>query len=298
VFDIQRFSVHDGPGIRTLVFLKGCPLKCLWCSNPEGQKREPELTYRPSLCIRCGECVTACTRKALELAPAKVAVDPSRCRPCGECVNACRTGALSLAGDELIVDDILSAVERDRVFYGPSGETSGGVTLSGGEPLDQPDFAEALLKGAKAMGLHTAVETCGHVPWPALERILKWTDVALYDLKHMDADVHADLTGVSNQLILENAAKAASTVRMVVRMPVVPGLTDNTENVDALCEFVAGLAGVKEVHLLPYHRLGLSKYSMLSRTCPLPNLKAPSRNTMDRLAARASLHGLSVKVVS
>lgn len=294
VFDIQRFSVHDGPGIRTLVFLKGCPLRCLWCDNPEGQKAAPELAFRQSLCIGCGECVPACPRQTLRLEGTSLEVDSSLCDLCGECVGVCHPQALSIAGRWMTVEQVLSEIERDLVFYDAS---QGGVTVSGGEPLAQPHFVEALFQAAKARGMNIALETSGYAPWPSLERIVRWTDLVLYDVKHVDPVVHRRLTGESNRLVLENARRLAVLgAPMVVRYPIVPNFTDDRRDADALFRFVAALPGVKEVQLLPYHRLGESKYAMLRRPYPLKGVLPPPHQAMERLSELGKRRDLRVKL--
>ena len=293
VFDIQRFSVHDGPGIRTLVFLKGCPLRCWWCDNPEGQEASPELAFRRSLCIGCGECVPACPRQALRLEGTSLEIDASLCDLCGECVQACGPEALSIVGRWMTLEQVLSEVERDLVFYDTS---QGGLTVSGGEPLHQPNFVQALFEAAKARGISTALETSGYAPWPSLERIARWTDLVLYDIKHTDPLTHRRLTGESNSLVLENVRRLATLgARVVVRYPVVPGLTDDPDDADALFRLVGALPGVEEVQLLPYHRLGESKYAMLRRPYTLKGLLPPSHQAMERLSELAKRRGLRVR---
>jgi pyruvate formate lyase activating enzyme len=296
VFDIQRFSVHDGPGIRTLVFLKGCPLRCLWCDNPEGQAPAPELVFRQSLCIGCGACVPACPRGALHLEDTALRVERDLCDLCGQCVQVCSPQALSIAGRWMSVGEVLSEVGRDRVFYDTS---TGGMTVSGGEPLGQPRFLEALLRAAKAERISTTLETSGHAPWPSLERVMRWTDLVLYDIKHADPAAHRRLTGVSNELILENARRIAGLgVPMVVRCPIVPGLTDDLRDLRSLFQFVADLPGVKELHLLPYHRLGEPKYTMLGRQYGLKGTQPPTPEAMPRLSELARAQGLRTRLVT
>jgi pyruvate formate lyase activating enzyme len=301
VFDIQRYSVHDGPGIRTLVFLKGCPMRCLWCSNPEGQEQQPELAFRKSLCIACGQCVSACLQGALHLEGELPAIDREACDLCGRCADVCSPGALSLVGRWMTVEEVLAEVERDRVFYKQSkgdvlSESKGGITLSGGEPLAQTEFVRTLLQEAKARGLHTTMETSGHATWESLEKAMRWTDLLLYDLKHLDAETHRQLTGVSNDLVLDNLRRLArSGAPVVVRLPVVPGLNDSPDHVDAVSRLLSDL-GLHELHLLPYHRLGEHKYAMLGRDYPLAGVLPPTRQDMERLADVARTHGLSVSV--
>ena len=295
IFDIQRYSVHDGPGIRTLVFLKGCPLSCLWCSNPESQKTSPELAFRQTFCIGCGVCVDVCPRQAIRLQDTSIEVDRSKCDLCGECVKVCSPEALSIIGKQMTVEQVLAEVERDLIFYEVS---QGGITVSGGEPLAQAHFVEALLKAGKARGMTTAIETTGYAPWPSVERIIRYTDLVLYDIKHIDPVVHRRLTGISNKLILENVRKLANLgVSLTVRCPVVPGFNDKSRDMDRLFHFVANLPGVKQIDLLPYHRLGGPKYTMLGCDYALKEVKPPTRQDLERLTQVANRQGLEVNII-
>ena len=295
IFDIQRYSVHDGPGIRTLVFLKGCPLSCLWCSNPESQKTGPELAFRQTFCIGCGVCVDVCPRQAIQLKDTSIEIDRSKCDLCGECVKICSPEALSIIGKQMTVEQVLAEVERDLIFYEVS---QGGITVSGGEPLAQAHFVEVLLKAGKAKGMITAIETAGYAPWPSVERIIRYTDLVLYDIKHIDPVVHRRLTGVSNKLILENARRIANLgVPLTIRCPVVPGFNDKPRDMDRLFHFVVNLPGVKQIDLLPYHRLGGPKYTMLGCDYALKEVKPPTRQDLERLTQVANRQGLEVNIV-
>ncbi len=254
IFNIQRFSIHDGPGIRTVVFFKGCPLRCLWCHNPEGQIMRKEMVIWDDRCIECKTCVKTCPNSAVE--------DPSKCVLCGECVKECPSGAREITGKEMTIEEIIMKIEKDRVFYEQSG---GGVTFSGGEPLSQYDFLITLLKKCKDKGIHTAIETCGYSEWDILLSVSKYTDLFLYDIKVMDDESHRKFTGVSNKKILENLKKLSSNYKnIVVRIPVVPGVNDNLENIDKTADFIASL-GIKYAHLLPFHKGGVEKYRRLRR---------------------------------
>ena len=216
VFDIQRYSVNDGPGIRTTVFLKGCPLGCLWCDNPESQYKMPELLYLPSLCVNCQRCVAVCEFGATTVGPdGKIQINRSLCQVCGKCVEACLTGARVLMGRLMGVEEVVQVVNKDTLFYRNSG---GGVTVSGGEPTHQAEFVKALLARCHESGLHTALDTCGLVEWDVLEEILEYTDLVLFDLKHMDSEEHRKLTGVGNEIILQNLERLASFKSVVVRV--------------------------------------------------------------------------------
>jgi pyruvate formate lyase activating enzyme len=264
IFNIQRYSLHDGSGIRTLVFLKGCPLRCLWCSNPESQKSTPELGFIEVRCVgqeACGApCVPACPEEAvLANGRDKPAIDRSVCNNCGECAEACDHDALKLVGREMSVADVLAEVEKDRAFYRRSG---GGVTIGGGEPMAQYGFTSALLEAAQEEYLHTALETSGHVAWKHLERVLRYVDLLHFDLKHMGPRRHEELTGQSNELILGNLGKVLrikDPQDVVIRIPVIPGCNDSIENIRRSAMFVAEL-GFSQIELIPYHALGASKY--------------------------------------
>ncbi len=295
IFDIQRYSVHDGPGIRTLVFLKGCPLKCLWCSNPEGQDHKPELAFRPTLCIACGVCIGVCPARAIRLKDQLIEIDRIMCNLCGECIKVCSPEALSVVGRWVTVEQALEDVERDRVFYEAS---QGGITLSGGEPLFQAGFTEALLKACKARGMATAIETSGYAPWHSLERAIKYADLILYDIKHVNSLRHRQFTGVSNKPILENARKMAGLgFPLAIRCSVIPGFNDDPQDMDALFRFTKTLPGVKHIDLLPYHRLGESKYTMLGRDYALRGVKPLARQDLESLAQAANKRGLEVRIV-
>jgi pyruvate formate lyase activating enzyme len=291
IFDVQRFSIHDGPGIRTVVFFKGCPLHCPWCSNPESQNSTPELLYSRSRCLRCGSCVYVCPEEALTLADDGVIIERSRCVPCDECSQACPSGALRLAGRRATAAEVLDEVARDSIFYQHS---DGGMTLSGGEPLMQPDFALALLEGARALGFHSAVETNGLTSPEIIRRVLSQTDLILYDIKHMDCARHRAATGEANTAILENARLAATLgIQMMIRVPVIPGFNDDLSQITAIGEFAREL-GVSELHLLPYHRYGITKYASLGRAYTLSEANAPTQSQMDSF--RDELQALRLRV--
>jgi len=292
VFDIRRYSIHDGPGIRTTVFLKGCALSCWWCHNPESQAAGPEVVLRGDRCIRCGACVAACPHGAIAWVDGAPLTDRSKCEACGTCTQACWAEAREVAGRPMTVDQVVAAAERDRPFYEDSG---GGVTLSGGEPLRQAAFAAALLREAKRRGLHTALDTCGHAPWSRLDRLRADVDLFLYDLKLADPARHRRYTGVGNARILANL-RALSRLghRITLRVPVVPGITDDAENIDALCAIAAALAHPPAVDLLPYHNVGVGKYQRLDRTYRLPHTDAPTRRRMDEIVATMAAAGLPV----
>ncbi len=282
VFNIQKYSVQDGPGIRTTVFLKGCPLRCLWCSNPESQAGAVEVgIVARKLCTRCGRCLEACPEKAIVLAGDDIRIKRESCSGCGKCADACYEGVFKRWGTKMSVGEVIREVETDRVFYRTSG---GGVTLSGGEPLSQPDFALTLLHSSAQKGIHTCVETCGLVAPIVFEKASDDVDLFLYDLKEMDSGHHQKLTGVPNELILNNARLIAGReVPMIMRVPVIPSLNDSEENIRAIAEFTYNLKSVREIDLLPYHSFGIGKYEALGRQYSLLDLSPCSEEKIERL---------------
>jgi pyruvate formate lyase activating enzyme len=286
IFDIQRFSIHDGPGIRTTVFLKGCPLTCAWCHNPEGQRAEPEIVVLEGLCLRCGACLAACPRGE---------GDPDQaCLFCGLCVEACPGGARRIYGRELAAEELLDEILRDRVFYEESG---GGVTFSGGEPLHQAEFLLELLASCRERGLHTALDTCGYVEQTRLLAAGGLADLVLYDLKLMDEAAHLRLTGVSNGLILSNLRALAAIHRNIwIRLPIIPGINDEPGFLRSVAGLIGPLPGVRQVHLLPYHKTGAGKFDRLGRAYALPETDPPARGRLEELAAVLEKAGLPAKI--
>jgi pyruvate formate lyase activating enzyme len=293
VFAIQRFSLHDGPGIRTTVFLKGCPLHCLWCHNPEAVLREPELSASAEFCIRCGRCVEACPEDAITLAQGAI-IDRARCNACGECAACCPSHALEMKGTERTVAQVLAEVLEDAPFFEAS---QGGVTVSGGEPLLQHAFCHALLGEVKARGHHTAVDTCGLVAWSVLEKMLPVTDLFLYDLKAFSEDLHRSLTGADNRVIKENLERLLRTEAQVqIRIPIIPGQNDRPDEISGIGRFLAAQSRRAEVHLLPYHTYAEDKYPRVGKTYGLPGLQPPSAARLAELGATLERFGLAVKV--
>ncbi|TET17287.1 MAG: glycyl-radical enzyme activating protein [Dehalococcoidia bacterium] len=296
VFNIQRFSIHDGPGIRTLVFMQGCSLACKWCCNPEGQKSYPQLRFISVKCVgadKCrAPCVEACPEGAITLSEeGKAQTDRKLCANCGKCAEACLYGARTILGKRMTVEEVLDEVEKDRLFYNRSG---GGITVGGGEPLMQFEFVLQLLKRCKERFLHTALETCGHAPGEHLKQISEYVDLMYYDIKHMDPARHKELTGVSNELILSNARRVLSgevNCEVIVRTAIIPGSNDSEDNIEATARFVAESGG-KMMELLPYHGLGSSKYRQLGMEYELKDTRPPTDEQMERLRNIVESFGL------
>ena len=283
VFNMQRFSVHDGKGIRTMVFLKGCPLRCKWCSNPESQSPLPEKAWNPSRCLTaasCGRCMAACAQGAIATVDGVLALDDAKCTNSLHCVEACPTGARSVYGSPASVGEVLEQVERDAVFYSRSG---GGLTVSGGEATMQPEFTVALLREAKRRHLNTAMETCGHCDFEILRAACLHLNMLIYDIKHMDPEKHKSGTGVDNRLILKNFTKILRELPqlpVLVRTPVVPGFNDTEEEIRAILDFFPERANMS-YELLPYHRMGMPKYAYLGRDYEVEGQLSPE--TLRRL---------------
>lgn len=300
VVDIQHYSTHDGPGIRTTVFLKGCTLRCAWCCNPETIAARPELGFKLNSCIgvdACARCLPVCPEGALRADPAdgRIRVDWSRCTDCLACVDVCPPRALHRLGRRMSVDEVLAEVERDGAFYAASG---GGLTLSGGECLMQPAFSAALLAAARSRGLSTAIETAGHVPWSAMARVLPHVDTMLHDYKLGDRAAHRRWVGADNARIVANYRRAYAefpAIAFIARIPLIAGVNDDDAHIDAVLDAIAPWPNVVELELLPYHGYGGSKYALLGRPAAADGLAAPPpervsalrRRIGERMAARA-----------
>lgn len=295
VSNIERFAIHDGPGIRSLVFMKGCPLKCLWCSSPQTQKPAPEILYDVDHCQSCGTCAEVCPERAVVLSKeGGVKIDLELCTCCGECANACPYQALELVGRYMTAKELFKEVEKDSPFYRRS---RGGVTVGGGEPAMQHEFVAEFLKDCKQRYLHTAMETCGYVKWDDLKKLLKYLDLVYIDIKSMDNSAHKEFTGVSNKLILENAARISAVKPMVVRLPIVPGYNDSEDNVLTAVRFAAGLGeNLHRIELLPFHKLGEQTYSRLGRKYTLHETEPPGASRMERLKEIVESCDLNVQI--
>jgi pyruvate formate lyase activating enzyme len=294
IFNIEKYAIHDGPGIRTTVFFKGCPLRCLWCHNPEGQNPKSELIYREGRCIGCGECVKKCPRKALSASSDRVALNRKNCNVCGVCVQVCPSEALSIAGKEMSVEEVVKEIERDMAFY---EESEGGVTFSGGEPLLQPDFLEALLHECSDRGIHTTLDTSGYALQSVIARVRDKVDLFLFDIKSMDEAKHKKYTGVSNRLVLRNLQRLVKDgFEVAVFMPIIPGVNDDEENIRRTGEFISSLQNVEYVSLLPYHNAGVDKYKNMGRTYNFKKLQSPSGQKMSMIRKNLEAFGLKVRI--
>jgi pyruvate formate lyase activating enzyme len=294
VFNIQRYSIDDGPGVRTTVFMKGCPLTCLWCSNPESQCMKPEVTYRYTSCKHCLTCVKVCPEGIVTMAEDGIHIDRSKCTLCGECVKNCLPQALQISGKKMTVDEVFKVVKKDADYYEASG---GGVTASGGEILAQADFVAALFKKCKEAGYHTNADTTGFGDPKALEKILAYSDLVFYDLKHMDPAKHQEYTGQSNDLILKNLKFVVDKgVPVVIRVPLIPGYNNTDENLHALGKTVAGITKDSVVNILPYHKYGANKYRMIDMTYQLDNVPELTPEELSHAKEIIESYGLKCEI--
>ena len=297
ILDIKGNSLDDGPGIRTLIFFKGCPLRCRWCSNPESMNGLPELGLKVALCDKCGKCLEACPEQALFFNHDEVlSVDRKRCKACGECVSVCYQEALTIYGKEMTADEVFDEVHRDKMFYEGTG---GGITVSGGEPLQQPRFLLAVLSLCRNAGIHTCLETTGYITTDVLEQVMEVTDHVLFDLKHMDSRLHQKFTGKPNRQILENATMVVkSRVPVMFRMPLVPGFNDTPQNIGATADFVKNFTmdNVKGLELMPYHRMGIGKYESLDRQYALRDVEPSQPDYVESIRQRFETLGIKCTI--
>ena len=293
IFDIKKYSIHDGPGTRTTVHMKGCPLSCWWCHNPESQSMTPAILFRGEKCIGCGACVRSCPNKAISVVGGSLETDPGLCDGCGVCEDVCPSGARELCGRKYSVEQLMEELRKDEIFF----RDGGGVTFSGGEPLMQPKFVIEALKACGREGFHRAVDTCGFVDKRIILEAANYTDLFLYDLKHMDPEKHRQYTGVDNRIILENlVAISESGSKINIRFPFMPGLNTDDENVKALGEFVSKLKGITGVNILPYHTVARGKHERWGMEYKLPGLLPPTENQTRKAAGILESFGLKTHI--
>jgi len=308
IFDIKKYSINDGPGIRTTVFFSGCPLSCLWCHNPESQSLTPELLYRAGRCLLCGACVEVCSQGAIQKESnvsrhlknesqetfESLITDQDKCTRCQTCATVCYSGAREFSGRKMTVQEVMCEVEREIPFY---DESRGGVTFSGGEPLMQLTFLSALLKACRKQEIHTVVDTSGFANWNVFEKIREDVDLFLYDLKHMDSTRHREVTGVPNEVILENLRRLSATgAKCIVRIPVIPGINDDEKNLMESGKLLASLLHIEGVELIGYHDIARAKYEALGREYPLNGTKSPAEAEMHHAAELLRSYGLTVVI--
>ena len=295
IYGLERFAIHDGPGIRTLIYMKGCPLKCMWCSSPQTQKSKPEILYNEVNCKLCGRCVEVCPIGGITIsANDGLKIERELCTSCYECIEICLNQGLTLIGKYVTVEELFQDVDKDSPFYRRS---NGGVTVGGGEPTMQLDFVTAFLKRCKQIYINTAIETCGYVKWDGMEDLLKYVDLVYIDIKHMDPTVHKELTGVSNELILENAKKISAIKPMIIRIPVIPGCNDSEENITATARFASNLGeNLKRIDLLPYHKFGTQTYIRIGMEYKLTDVESPSDDHMIRFKEIVESFGVKAQI--
>ena len=300
IFNKQKYNMYDGPGVRTLVFFKGCPLRCKWCSNPEGLERKYQIMFKPTTCVSCGSCVPVCPQKIHSISSSgEHIIDRSiDCIGCGQCVEACIPDALKIAGEQVPISELLEYVEQDRAFYDQSG---GGVTLGGGEVTSQPEAAINLLQACKQEGLHTAIETCGYTKKETILCFAEYVDLFLFDLKHIDPDRHFELTGVRNEMILENLEELIMKRNHVkVRMPMLKGINDSEAEIRGVIEFLKPFREFKNfegIDLLPYHKLGVNKYVQLGMDYPIEGDPSLDDADLDRIEGWIREYDFPVSVI-
>jgi pyruvate formate lyase activating enzyme len=295
IFDIKRYAINDGPGIRVVIFFKGCNLHCAWCHNPESISAKAEKLYSPSKCIKCGSCVEACEQNAISLSADGIVTDHQRCIMCGKCCEVCPALALEMSGKVMSVDEIITIIEKERVFFEQSG---GGVTFSGGEPLLHSDLLIKLLEECGKRGIHRVVDTAGNVREEILLEVAKQTDLFLFDLKMMDSTLHKQWTGSDNTLILQNLKKLAETgAGIIIRIPLIGGVNDSDENIEQTAKFISELAGErKEVQLLPYHIIAQNKYLKLGRKDNSEKLWEPDKKTLTNAIEKFRQFGIKPEI--
>ena len=295
IFDIKRYAINDGPGIRLTIFFKGCNLNCAWCHNPEGISPEIEKMYTGSRCIACGTCLSVCPEDALTLTGSGMVTDQDRCTVCGKCAEVCPSKAFEMSGEYMTVNQLMEIIEKERIFFEQSG---GGVTISGGEPLLQPAFLVELLQACGSRGIHRAVDTAGNIRTSVLLEVARHTDLFLFDLKVMDPATHEKWTGVSNQLIIENLRTLSEAgAEIIIRIPVIGDVNDHKENFAAAADFLHSLPNpVKEVHLLPYHAIAQHKFAKLGRNDSFQHFEEPDPDHLQSLTEYFTNHGIPTQI--
>jgi len=294
IFDIKRYAINDGPGIRTTVFLKGCPLRCGWCHNPESQIAPVELMIRDNYCIQCQACMQACPQGAIQWMDGGTVTNRDLCSRCGACTDICYSGARELSGQNISIEELMAEIERDVPFYDQSG---GGVTFSGGEPLLQHEFLLNILRQCKERDIHTTLDTSGYSSWNIMERIQPLTDLFLYDLKLINDGRHIEHTQVSNRPILSNLQELSKNGNhLIVRIPLIPGINDDADNLRGIGEFLAQLPHLDGVELMGYHEIGVEKYASLGKDYRLNEMQPPSNNSLLKASEVLESFGLSVKM--
>jgi pyruvate formate lyase activating enzyme len=294
IFDIKKYAIHDGPGIRTTVFFKGCPLACWWCHNPESIKSARERIYHENRCIGCKECIQVCPHDAIADTADRPKWNPSNCEYCETCALVCPTEAVTFVGKSMSVDEVVAEITKDTVFY---DESNGGVTISGGEPLMQPQFLLKLLEACGHLDLHRTVDTSGYADTKTLLQVAACTELFLYDLKHMDPEKHSRYTGVSNAIILQNLKCLGDQgAEIIVRLPVIPGINCDAENIDRTGVFISSLSGIRGVNILPYHCAAITKYKNLSMQYNASDVERPSQDQLESIANRLENYGIRVKI--
>jgi len=293
ITNIQKYSVHDGPGIRNTVFFKGCPLACWWCHNPETQSYEKQMMYSEEKCTGCGACIEACPNKAIRRNGEKVSTDVESCNHCGVCEDYCLSCARTVTGKEYTPRELMREIEKDQIFYEQSG---GGVTLSGGEPMVQIDFVQKVVESCYEKGISIVIDTCGQVPYENFERINEKVSMYLYDLKHIDPEKHKKFTGIDNKLIIENLLKlSAAGAKINLRIPLIEGINEDDESVAAFLE-MAKKINVYKVSLLPYHDIGKDKYRRLEMNYDESKMKTPSKERMEWIKNEFQKNNFDVKI--
>lgn len=294
IFNIQKYSIHDGPGIRTTVFFKGCPLKCQWCHNPESQNFNKEVMFFKDKCIECGFCLKACKNNALCFEENSIKINRDKCNICGDCCEECPTTARSMVGEEKSCDDVLKEILKDKIFYDESG---GGVTFSGGEPLSQGKFLKTLLIKCKNKGINTTVDTSGFGDEKLIEDIAPYVDLFLYDLKIIDNEKHNKYIGVSNEMILNNL-KALKNLnkRVFIRIPIIPTINDGNKDIDDFITTLKNIGVFEQINLLPYHNISSEKYRRLNKKYELTNINVPSDEKMEEIKKVFENEGFKVKI--